>query len=86
MKYLTFIIIFSLIAGCRHEAQESIPLNNSEIKLELLFEHDGCKIYRFIDGNAVYWTDCSGQVKSEYRTRSGKNTTIHHDRYSITTK
>ena len=37
--------------------------NNSTYEVEYLFEHDGCKVYRFKDrGNVVYFTSCNGQT------------------------
>lgn len=39
--------------------------NNSSYTVEYLFEHDGCKVYRFVDrGQYVYFTNCSGSVTS----------------------
>jgi hypothetical protein len=37
--------------------------NNKDYKVSYLFEHDGCKVYRFVDGfNAVYFTSCQGET------------------------
>ncbi|GAB6123978.1 MAG: DUF4884 domain-containing protein [Dysgonomonas sp.] len=37
--------------------------NNQTYKVEYLFEHEGCKVYRFYDrGNYVYFTNCTGDV------------------------
>jgi len=37
--------------------------NNSYYKVEYLFEHEGCKVYRFRDdGYYVYFTNCSGEA------------------------
>jgi len=31
--------------------------------VDYLFEHDGCKVYRFYDrGNYVYFTNCRGEA------------------------
>jgi len=39
--------------------------NNETYNIEYLFEHDGCKVYRFLDkGNYVYFTNCKGDVTS----------------------
>lgn len=39
--------------------------NNETYNVEYLFEHDGCKVYRFSDnGNYVYFTNCKGDVTS----------------------
>lgn len=41
------------------------PDNNPSYRVEYLFEHDGCKVYRFRDmGNYVYFTNCQGDVTS----------------------
>lgn len=37
--------------------------NNETYKVHYLFEHDGCKVYRFYDmGHYVYFTNCTGNV------------------------
>ena len=42
---------------------KQIPQNNDTYNVDYLFEHDGCKVYRFYDrGNYVYFTNCSGEV------------------------
>lgn len=41
------------------------PSNNQTYEVDYLFEHDGCKVYRFYDrGNYVYFTNCQGTVTS----------------------
>lgn len=43
------------------------PVNNQTYTVDYLFEHDGCKVYRFYDGRAksyVYFTNCNGDVTS----------------------
>lgn len=59
------IALFSIVASCTI----SRPLtsgssdNNKTYKVEYLFEHDGCKVYRFMDyGNYVYFTNCEGNT------------------------
>lgn len=37
--------------------------NNTTYEVDYLFEHDGCKVYRFQDdGRYVYYTNCTGDV------------------------
>ena len=39
------------------------PGNNKTYRVDYLFEHDGCKVYRFYDkGNYVYFTNCNGEA------------------------
>ena len=41
------------------------PVNNSTYQVEYLFEHEGCKVYRFMDmGHYIYFTNCEGDVTS----------------------
>lgn len=43
----------------------STPQNNKTYEVDYLFEHEGCKVYRFRDnGNYVYFTNCVGDVTS----------------------
>lgn len=38
---------------------------NSTYQVEYLFEHEGCKVYRFMDmGHYIYFTNCKGDVTS----------------------
>ena len=39
--------------------------------VKFLFECNGVKVYRFHDGNDVYFTDANGMTKYQYTTRSG---------------
>lgn len=37
--------------------------NNKSYTVDYLFEHDGCKVYRFVDnGHYVYFTNCRSDV------------------------
>ena len=42
--------------------------NNADYNVEYLFEHDGCKVYRFRDygnnGEYIYFTNCNGNAIS----------------------
>lgn len=39
--------------------------NNPTYDVQYLFEHEGCKVYRFYDmGHYVYYTNCYGDVTS----------------------
>ncbi|MDH6308424.1 hypothetical protein M2451_000735 [Dysgonomonas sp. PFB1-18] len=41
------------------------PDNNETYRVDYLFEHDGCKVYRFQDrGEYIYFTNCTGDVTS----------------------
>ena len=53
----------SLLLVCN--ACLSSCVNNSTYQVEYLFEHEGCKVYRFMDmGHYIYFTNCKGDVTS----------------------
>lgn len=62
-----FIVVSVSLFSCFSQ----IPLssspseNNKSYQVEYLFEHEGCKVYRFLDhGHYVYFTNCKGDVTS----------------------
>ena len=70
MKNIIKLFTFPLLTIIGFNSCASIPLkigeseNNSTYTVSYLFEHDGCKVYRFYDkGNYVYFTT-KGDVTS----------------------
>ncbi|MDD3787949.1 MAG: DUF4884 domain-containing protein [Petrimonas sp.] len=66
-----------------------VPKNNQTYQVDYLFEHDGCKVYRFYDtwiGNYVYFTNCNGNVISikndSTRKRVENSVRITYDDYN----
>lgn len=54
MRYIILLIV--LLAGCRIEPQDQTKTENG-VQVDFLFEHDGIRVYRFIDaGNRIYFT------------------------------
>ena len=60
-KILVLILGMLALVGC---AKDADPIsvsqsNNNDIQVELLFNHDGCKMYRFTDNDRYhYFTKC----------------------------
>lgn len=66
-KFILILVVSLLFISCVEKAQESVQLGN--FKNELLFETDGCKMYRFQDaGRYIYWSNCRGKVQYDYTT------------------
>lgn len=63
---LAFIAIFLISCGIlRQPVTTTVPVNNKSYRVDYLFEHEGCKVYRFHDmGHYVYFTNCAGDVTS----------------------
>lgn len=84
MKKLLIVCLSILILSCKTEPKESFQ--NGNFKIDLLFEQDGCRVYRFMDGGRfIYWSNCEGRLQFDYYTRSRKNRVTHYQE-TITTK
>ncbi len=74
MKKYIIIFILVILTSCMNESKETIK--DGDFKIELLFKKDGCNVYRFRDGGRyIYWSNCSGNMQSNYTQSSGKSTT-----------
>lgn len=62
MKKLLLLIF---LAACAVDPVSHGPSNNPDVPIDLLFEHEGCSVFRFLDaGHYHYFTTCSGEVSS----------------------
>ena len=57
-----------------------------DYNVKLLFECEGVKVYRFRDGEDVYFTNANGMTKYQYTTRTGKYSRTTHRVQSINTR
>lgn len=74
---LTFLCVYIASCTLNKPIYTKQVQSNPEYKISFLFEHDGCKVYRFNDnGENVYFTSCTGEIsyKSD-STRVIRNTT-----------
>jgi hypothetical protein len=66
LKYFYYygLAVF-LSIGCNNSRPlyTKTAMDNPTYKVSFLFEHDGCKVYRFYDcGQYVYFTSCNGET------------------------
>lgn len=54
--------------------------------VKFLFECNGVKVYRFRDGEDVYFTNANGMTHYQYTTRNGKYSHTTHRVQSINTR
>lgn len=94
MKALYFIGLLLLsslwIFSCRVPAQSRLQATNPQVRVELLFEVDGCKVYRFYDsGQPRYFTKCQGNVGSSsvgWVQPCGKNCSFYAENITAYTR
>lgn len=66
---MKFLILILLVAGCKDPISTK-QTDNKDITVQLMFTHDGCKVYRFQDDGNKYFTNCSETLWEE---SCGKN-------------
>jgi hypothetical protein len=77
MKKILFIGLVSVLSlSCQREGIEELKTDNSNYEVELLFEVDGCKIYRFWDNGYKYFTTCNGSVINRTNEKHPKDLDI----------
>lgn len=81
MKTLLLILSAIALSGCSVKTVSTERTSNVEINIELLFEKDGIKVYRFSDGyRNIYYTDARGTTSWDETHSDGKTTTTTHHR------
>lgn len=78
MRYLPLLLLLLSFMSCTvQQPITSEPShNNQDYKVDYLFEHDGCKVYRFRDGSYyVYFTNCNGEAIARTDSTAVKNET-----------
>ena len=77
MRYLPLLLVL-LVTSCavQHPISHEPSRNNQDYKVDYLFEHDGCKVYRFWDRDYyVYFTNCNGEAIARTDSTAVKNET-----------
>ena len=75
MKLFIIILLSAILLSCSNDPIEKISSNNSSFDVYLLFEVDGCKVYRFTDGGRDrYFTNCQGSIG--WNESHGKNNNV----------
>ncbi|MEX0291425.1 MAG: DUF4884 domain-containing protein [Flavobacteriaceae bacterium] len=61
--FIGLVCMIMVACSARRPISRTPAVNNDTYRVEYLFEHEGCKIYRFRDaGNFVYLTKCKGEL------------------------
>lgn len=75
MKWMAIVVAMVALTGCDNQPVATAHSSNPQVPVSLLFEHDGCRVYRFNDGGRNhYYVRCNGGAQSTMSTEScGKN-------------
>jgi hypothetical protein len=84
MKRIIPFIALLAFTSCITERplKTSLSNNNDTYIVQYLFEHEGCKVYRFYDlGHYVYFTNCRGESIAVTDSTVLKNSTNMSSKY-----
>lgn len=76
MELMTWLLGFVVLAlaGCDNRAEKTVQTSNENFQVEQLFEHEGCRVYRFVDGGRTrYFVSCQGRTMRSERHTCGKS-------------
>ena len=59
-KVMLAVAVVPLLLGCRNDALTESATDNHKYTVDLLFTHDGCRVYRFYDMRYRYFVRCDG--------------------------
>jgi hypothetical protein len=77
----------AFVAGCANDPVRTDESTNKDVPVSLLFEHDGCKMYRFLDdGRYVYYAKCGGSSETSWNQMEGKINVPHQVQTEVVTK
>lgn len=67
VRPLALLLVACLLAACSRDPVATTATDNAQIKVERLFDHDGCTVYRFYDAGTRYFVKCrDGSTRTEW--------------------
>jgi len=82
-RIITAIALIALIASCKEPLSKQ-QTNNTEYEVNLLFEHDGCKVYRFYDNGYRYFVVGPNKSSLSWDVQEGKNNRVSYEIQTVT--
>ena len=75
-KLFALVVILATFVSCMKDGKKvDVIGTQTDFDVKFLFETDGIKVYRFMDGGrAVYFTNGSGKAGYIYKVRNCKTT------------
>jgi len=73
IRVVAAAVVCLALAACEGKPLAQAQTENAEFQVAFLFEHDGCRVYRFRDaGYRHYFTDCRGSTATTHARLIGK--------------
>jgi hypothetical protein len=80
ITFVAALWLLMLLVGCEADPVSRVQSsNNKNITVDFLFEHEGCRVYRFDDGDMrqVYYANCGAFAQTSWDRSCGKSCTVH---------
>ena len=75
---LAMLVAVTMLGGCNApETPAKVDVGHG-FKVQKLFTHDGCTVYRFYDDGEKYFTRCDGAAASSAQWKTGSKVKTHH--------
>lgn len=86
MKTLMLLVCTLLLfSACSKTPVSTKQSNNPEIKVSILFDFDGCRVYRFVDDGEKYFARCGGNATTSWDETHTTGKTIYTEHHQIPT-
>lgn len=73
-KITTLAVLTLALVACGKDPVSTSSTDNPNVAVALMFEHEGCKVYRFKDaGEYIYYSNCRGSTTAFHTESCGKN-------------
>ncbi len=83
-RLIVMAAMCSAMAACGAEPMSKSPSANADVRVEVLTEFDGVRLYRVRDGSdrTVYIAVSASQLRAEWTEQHGK-TIVHRDSQTL---
>jgi|GEM_PF-6692770 len=84
LKCVSFFMLL-ILSACSSDPVKREQSTNSEIKVDVLFDYDGCRAYRFYDDGAKYLVKCGNSGTTSWDTKRLTGKMVYTEHHSIQT-
>lgn len=71
--FISILVIGFLMIGCNSKPMRTESTNNPEVSVGILFDYDGCRVYRFEDGGSYrYFAHCGLMTTTSWNEQHDK--------------
>lgn len=86
MEKMKYLVLMLLLSSCGLKGAPTTVNNAGDpVEVQLMFEKDGCRVYKFYDGGRHFFTTC-GETITSHTESCGKGCTRTYEENNRTSK